>query len=167
MQFFDSFAVNPLSLIYYFVLFVLVFLILRRFAFGPILKSIDDRQTKINEDLDRAAEAAKSVDDNRARAEEELRQAAVHAQEILRRAETAAQELHEQARAEAKTQAEVLLTRAKVEIDRERAAAIADLRAQVVDLALLAAGRVIDANLDNAKNKELIEDTIQHAELHA
>jgi F-type H+-transporting ATPase subunit b len=167
MAFFDSFGVSVPSLLFYLVMFGLVFFVLRRFAFGPILRAIDERQAKINDDLDRAAEAAKSVDDNRARAEEELRSASMQAQEILRRAEKAAQEVHEQARTDAKLQAEGLITRAKVEIDRERQAAVAELRAQVVDLALLAAGRVIDANLDAEKNKRLIEDTIQHAELHS
>jgi F-type H+-transporting ATPase subunit b len=167
MAFFDSFGVSVPSLLFYLVMFGLVFFVLRRFAFGPILRAIDDRQAKINDDLDRAAEAAKSVDDNRARAEEELRAASIQAQEILRRAEKAAQDVHEQARTDAKLQAESLITRAKVEIDRERQAAVAELRAQVVDLALLAAARVIDANLDAEKNKRLIEDTIQHAELHS
>jgi F-type H+-transporting ATPase subunit b len=163
--FFTSFGVNGVSLIFYVLLFGAVFYLLRRFAFGPVLKTIDDRQAKINQSLDAAAEAAKSVEENRKKAEEALREASSHAQEIIRRAEKAATDVHEQARTDAKKQADAIIEKARTEIDLERKAAVAEIRAQVVDLALMAAGRVIEANLDDERNRKLVQDTVARAEL--
>ncbi|HEV3232772.1 MAG TPA: F0F1 ATP synthase subunit B, partial [Candidatus Dormibacteraeota bacterium] len=144
--FFDSFGVNAVSLIFYLLLFGLVLTLLSRFAFKPVLRAIEDRQRKIDESLDAAQSAAGSVEENRRRAEEALREASAQAQEILSRANKAAAEVREQATADARTQADAIVEKARAEIERERAAAVAELRQQVVDLALLAAGRVIEAN---------------------
>jgi F-type H+-transporting ATPase subunit b len=163
--FFTSFGVNLVSLIFYLLLFGAVFYLLRRFAFGPVLKTIDDRQTRIGQSLDAAAEAVKSVEENRKKAEETLREASSHAQEIIRRAEKAATELHEQARSDAKQQADAIIVKARSEIDLERQAAIAEIRSQVVDLALLAASRVIEANLDDDRNRRLVQETVAQADL--
>jgi F-type H+-transporting ATPase subunit b len=165
--FFTSFGVNVVSLLFYLLLFGAVLFILRRFAFGPIIKTIEDRQARINESLDAAQNAASSVEENQRRAEETLRQASTQAQEILRRAEKAAAEQRDQATADARTQAEAIVSRARAEIEQERAAAVAEIRRQVVDLALLAASRVIEANLDDDNNRRLVEQTIQQAELRA
>ena len=167
MAFFTSLGINPLSLGFYLLLFLVVFLILRRFAFGPILKTIEARQEKINQSLDEAQAAAETVRTSQERAEKVVFDASQEAQEIIRRAERVAADVHEKARAEAKTQADLFIVRARQEIDQERATAVAEIRAQVVDLALVAAGRVIEANLDADKNRQLVEETIKQAELRA
>jgi F-type H+-transporting ATPase subunit b len=165
--FFDSFGVNGISLLFYLVLFGLVLWLLRRFAFGPVLQAIEERQRRIDESLRSAEAAAGSVDENRRRAEEMLRESSAQAQEILSRANKAAAEVREQATAEARSQAEAIVEKARAEIERERAAAVAELRAQVVDLALLAAGRVIEANLDDDRNRRLVQETVQQAQIGA
>jgi len=163
--FFEKFGVNLVSLIWFAVLFLIVFLLLRRYAFGPVLGAIEKRQNEINESLDRAEEAQRASQESNKRAEQVIQEASDHAAEIVRRAERAAADIEEQARQEAKTQAEVFLTRARQDIDRERTAALSEIRAQVVDLALYAASRVIEQNLDADRNRKLVEDAIRHAEL--
>ncbi|MDQ6747368.1 MAG: F0F1 ATP synthase subunit B [Candidatus Dormibacteraeota bacterium] len=165
--FFDSFGVNWLSLAWYAILFFAVFYLLRRFAFGPVTAMIDKRQADINRALDEAQEAVAAVKRSRERSEEILAEASAHAQEIVRRAERAASEMHEDARREAKVQADAIVAKARTEIERERHAAIAEIRHQVVDLALVAAGTVLRENIDGAKNRALIEQTVAQAELSA
>ena len=58
---------------------------------------------------------------------------------------------------ETRKQQQELLERARRDIDAERAAAIADLRREAVGLAIAAAGKVIEKNLDDAQNKKLVE----------
>jgi F-type H+-transporting ATPase subunit b len=165
--FFNSFGVNVVSLVFYLALFALVLFLLSRFAFKPVLGAIEDRQRKIDESLDAAQTAAGSVEENRRKAEESLREASAQAQEILSRANKAAAEVREQATADAKAQADAIVEKARAEIERERSAAVAELRAQVVDLALLAAGKVIEANLDDERNRRLVQETIQQAQIAA
>jgi F-type H+-transporting ATPase subunit b len=163
--FFKSFGVNVVSLVWFLVLFGIVLYLLRRYAFGPILGSIERRQAQINESLDRAEEAARSVDESRRRAEQVIQEASDHAAEIIRRAERGAGDIQDHAREEARIQAELIVTRARQDIDRESAAALAEIRAHVVDLALFAANKVIEANLDAQRNRKLIEEAIVEAEL--
>jgi F-type H+-transporting ATPase subunit b len=165
--FFDSFGVNVLSLVWYLVLFAAVLYLLRRFAFGRVLGTIEQRQASINQSLDEAQEALASVKKNREKAEMILWNASQEAQEMVRRAERAANDIQSDSRREAKLQQDVMITKARTEIEQERLAAIADIRKQVVDLALVAASTVIKENLDVEKNRRLAEQTIQQADLRA
>jgi F-type H+-transporting ATPase subunit b len=165
--FFNSFGVNVLSLLYYLLLFGIVLYLLRRYAFSVILRTIDARQDKINKSLDEAQEAAASVKTSQAKAEKTIDEAAAEAREIITRAERLAAEIHEDARKEAKVQADLIVVKAREEIDRERQAAVNDLRRAAVDLALTAAGRVIGENLSDDKSRQLAEEAVKQAELRA
>jgi F-type H+-transporting ATPase subunit b len=165
--FFTSFGVTVLNLVFYLIFFAVVLLVLRRFLFKPVLGAIEKRQEGINRALDEAQQAAASVQQSRENAEKTLTEASSQAQEILRRAEQAAADIQERARADARREVETILSRARDEIARERAAAVQEIRAQTVDLALLAASRVIEANLDVERNRRLVEETIRSAELVA
>lgn len=165
--FFDSFGVNFPSLIWYLILFGAVLYLLRRFAFGRVIGAIEQRQASINQSLDEAQEALASVKKNREKAEMILWNASQEAQEMVRRAERASNDIQSDARREAKVQQEAMIAKARTEIQQERLAAIAEIRKQVVDLALVAAGTVIKENLNAEKNRLLAEQTIQQADLRA
>ncbi|MGI8609196.1 MAG: F0F1 ATP synthase subunit B [Candidatus Dormibacteria bacterium] len=165
--FFDSFGVNVLSLIWYLILFGAVLYLLRRFAFSRVIGAIETRQATINQSLDEAQEALASVKKNREKAELILWNASQEAQEMVRRAERASNDIQSDARREAKLQQDVMIAKARTEIEQERLAAIADIRKQVVDLALAAAGTLIRENLSAEKNRQLAEQTIQQADLRA
>jgi F-type H+-transporting ATPase subunit b len=165
--FFDSFGVNYISLIWYLVLFGLVLWLLSRYAFKPIMRTIEERQRGINQALDEAEDAAKSIRQSQDKAEKILWDASAEAQEIIRRAEKVGQDIQDRAREVARAETDAQLAKAKVEIERERLAAIQDIRRTAVDLALFAAGHVIEKNLDTADNMKLAEAAIQQAELRA
>lgn len=167
MAFFTSFDVNVVSLIFYLVLFGIVLYGIQRFLFQRVLRLIDARQAKINQSLDEAQEAVASVKANQAKAEKTIDEAAAEAREIINRAERLATEVHEDARKEAKVQAEVIVVKAREEIARERQAAVNELRRQAVDLALSAASRVIGENLSDDKSRQLAEEAVKQAELRA
>lgn len=167
MAFFTSFDVNVVSLIFYLVLFGIVLYGIQRFLFQRVLRLIDARQAKINQSLDEAQVAVASVKANQAKAEKTIDEAAAEAREIINRAERLATEVHEDARKEAKVQAEVIVVKAREEIARERQAAVNELRRQAVDLALSAASRVIGENLSDDKSRQLAEEAVKQAELRA
>jgi F-type H+-transporting ATPase subunit b len=165
--FFESFGVNWISLVWYLVLFVLVMFLLRRYAFGPILGLIDERQRSINESLDDAEKAARSVKESQEKAEKILWDASAEAQEIIRNGEKVGRDLEDRARETARAEGDALIAKARTEIERERLAAIQDIRHQAVDLALVAASRVIETNLSSEQNQKLAEAAIMHADLRA
>src|ERR1700738_4822758 len=161
--FFTSFGVNLPSLLFYLFFFAVILWILRRYLFKPVLGTIESRQQKINQSLDEAQEALASVKANREKAEKLLDEGSGEAREIITRAERLAADIHEDARREAKVEADLMVTKARIEIDRERQAAINDLRREAVDLAIVAASRVIGENLSDDRSRQLAEEAVRQA----
>jgi F-type H+-transporting ATPase subunit b len=164
---FGTFNVRFEYLVWYLVLFAIVLWAANRFLFRRFMTTIDSRQAEINESLDRAEEAAKSVDASKEKAEKILWDASNEAQELVRRAEKIGNDLQEKAREDARIEAQEIVAKAQADIERERAAAVADIRRQAVALAVAGAGRVIELNLDSDVNRRLAEETIQKADLRS
>ena len=139
------------------IIFVVLALILSRFAFGPITAAVRAREQALEEAIAGAKrdreEAAKLLEQHRAA----LDASRGEAQKLIADARVAAErvraELVEQAHAEQTN----ILERARQEIESEKARAVADLRREAVDLAIAGAGKVIDRNLDQASNRQLVE----------
>jgi len=138
-------------------IFVGLFVILKFFAFGPILKSVEAREQALEDAINAAKrdreEAARLLAEHRVA----LAASRAEAQKIIADARVAADrvraELVEQAHAEQAS----MLARARQEIEREKTLAIAELRREAVDLAIAGASKVIEKNLDQTGNRKLVE----------
>jgi F-type H+-transporting ATPase subunit b len=134
----------------------LVFL-LGKFAWGPILSAIDAREKGIQNALDEAAsrlaEAEKLLDEHRRQLSDARRQAG----EILAEGRAAGERVRKEIEEKARTEAQGIVERARQDIERERDLALQMLRKESVDLALAAASRLIHENLDQAKDRVLVE----------
>jgi F-type H+-transporting ATPase subunit b len=139
------------------IIFVILAIILSRFAFGPITAAVRAREQALEEAINSAKrdrdEAAKLLAEHRAA----LDASRGEAQKIIVDARAAAErvraELVEQAHAEQAN----MLVRARQEIESEKSKAISELRREAVDLAIAGASKVIDRNLDQAANRQLVE----------
>jgi F-type H+-transporting ATPase subunit b len=94
---------------------------------------------------------------------EELGAARAERQNILAQAEQVGQQVKEEAREQAKQDAEVMVAKARSEIERERDEAIAELKREFADLAILAAEKVINETLDKEKHRKLIDEVLEQA----
>ena len=139
------------------IVFALLVVILGKFAWGPILKNVEAREKGIQSALDEAAqrnvEAAKLLDEHRAQLADARRQAA----ELIAEGRTAGEGVRKSIEEKARTEAQQIVDRARQEIERERDAAIDALRKESVDLALAAAAKLMQQNLDQAKDRQLVE----------
>ena len=139
------------------VVFIGLFLILKFFAFGPILKSVEAREQALEDAINAAKhdreEAARLLAEHRAN----LDASRGEAQKLIADARVAAErvraELVEQAHAEQAS----MLARARQEIESEKTRAIAELRREAVELAIAGASKVIEKNLDKDSNRKLVE----------
>ena len=139
------------------VIFVVLLFVLSRYAFKPITAAVEAREQALQAAIDAAKrdreEAARLLAEHRAA----LDASRGEGQKLIADARAAAErvrtELVEQAHAE---QAK-MLERARAEIDAERAKAIAELRREAVELAIMGAGKVIGQNLDRDANRKLVE----------
>lgn len=139
------------------IVFVLLMIGLKTFAFGPILEAVSGREQAIRDAIAAAerdrAEAAKLIAEQKAAIEAARGEAQRYIAEGRATAEQMRNELLEQAR---KQQAE-LIDNAHKSIEAEKAKAIADLRREAVDLALAGAGKLIGQKLDAAADRQMVE----------
>ena len=127
-----------------------------KFAWGPILGAVQAREDGIQGTLDQAAnervEAAKLLAEHRQQMADARRQAQQMIAEGKEAGERVRQDLEEKARAEG----DAMIERARELIEREKDAALDELRKESVDLALAAAAKLVQESLDEKKDRELI-----------
>ena len=139
------------------IIFVILFFVLSKFAFGPITAAVRAREQALEDAINAAKhdreEAAKLLAEHRAA----LDASRGEAQKLIADARVAAERVRAELVEQAHTEQASMLDRARREIESEKATAIAQLRREAVDLAIAGAGRVIDRNLDQAANRQLVE----------
>jgi F-type H+-transporting ATPase subunit b len=139
------------------VIFVILFLLLRRFAFPPIFAAVEAREKALEDAIAGAKrdrdEAARLLEEHRRQIESARGEAQRFIAEGRQTAEKMRADLLEQARREQQE----MLERARREIGAERDRAIMDLRREAVDLAIAGASKVLEENLDSSSNRRLVE----------
>lgn len=142
------------------ITFVLLLLVLRRVAWKPLLAMLDEREKRIRDSLNQAEkareEAQSAAEENRRAMEQAQSDARQMITEGREAAERAAQEVRERAANEARQ----TLEQARRTIQQEKEQAIQELRAHAAGLAIEAAGKVLDENLDNDRNRKLVDEFI-------
>jgi F-type H+-transporting ATPase subunit b len=155
------------TLIAQLVIFLLVLFILYRLAWGPLLKILNERRARIAQGVEATQKALQELAAAEKERQAKLEEARREAQAMLDRITKQAEDLRKELEAKAREQAEALIAKARAEIQQERQKAVQDLRSQVADLAVMAAGRIIGESLDAKKHRELIERAIEEAEIRA
>lgn len=155
------FEVNPGLIIWTSVTFVALVIVLGKFAWKPMLTMIRQREEQIRDAVTQAekarAEAAEMLKQN----EQNLARAEAEYQKILREGKALAEKMKEEIVAKARQQAEQELARAQEEIQRNIETAKEQLRNEVADLAIKAAEKILEENLDAQKHKKLIDSVLQ------
>lgn len=157
MAFFDAFGVDLPKLAFQVINFLLILYLLNRFLFSRVLSLLDERGAKIAKGLEDAEAAARDRELARAERDAALDEARKEAQTMIARATKIAEDSRVAIVAEAKAEAEKVMARASDEITAEKERAIAELRAQVADLALEAAGKLVQAEMSSATQRRLVE----------
>jgi len=155
------------TLIAQLLIFLVMLGVLYRFAWGPLLKILNERRERIQQGVEATERAKRELEEAERERQAKLEEARREAQAILDRIAKQGEDLRKELETKAREQAEALIARARAEIQQEREKAVQDLRSQVADLAVMAAGRIIGESLDAKKHRELIERTIEEAEVRA
>jgi len=147
--------------------FLLLVLLLAKFAWKPILGSLKEREESIQQALDSAEKAKIEMAALKSDNEKLLREAREERDKILREAREAANRLHDQAQADAKKNADKIIEDAKAIIQTEKNAALRDVKSQVAMFSLEIAEKLIKNNLKEDKaQKELAETFIKDLKLN-
>ena len=135
------------------VAFLVVFLLLAKFGFPVIIKSVEERKNFIDESLRKAHEAQERLANIEKEGESILQEAREKQTQILREAAQTRDAIVEQAQEKARQEGSRLLDEAKTAIAQEKNAAIADIRRQVAALSVDIAGKVLRENLKDDKSQ--------------
>ena len=139
------------------VVFGILVFILGKYAWGPILAAVDAREKGIQAALDEAAERNQEAETLLEKYKENLADARRQANELLAEGKAAGDSIRMEIEEKARGEAQSIIERARAEIERERDAAIAEIKRESVDLALSAATRLMQENLDQEKDRALVE----------
>ncbi len=150
-----------LGLIFWIVIsFLLLLFVLSKYAWGPITAALTEREQTIETSLTRAEKALAEAKQLAADNEKARREAELEAQRIMRDAREAAEASRAEQVDKTRQQIRQMQAQAESEIEREKQQALAELRAEVADLAILAAEKILHENLDAGRQKKLVQDFI-------
>ncbi len=143
--------------------FALLLILLYFIAYKPIRRMLDERSEKVRVGMEQAEHMKEMMAKTEEQVKEHLEVARGERQNILAQAEQVGQQLKEEAREQAKQDAESIVAKARVEIQREQDEAIGELKRHFADLAILAAEKVISETLDKKKHRKLIDEVLEQA----
>ena len=138
--------------------FIVLFVILSVFALGPLKRMLEERRARIEEGLRDAEQARRDRESAESERVAALQEARREANEILARAQKVAQETRDADIAATKADLERLRERAAADIEAEKVRAIAEVRNEVADLALRAAGKVVGETLNGERERRLVSE---------
>ncbi|PYQ13159.1 MAG: ATP synthase F0 subunit B [Acidobacteria bacterium] len=143
------------------VTFVLLAFILRKFAWGPILGMIEEREKTIREALEESKRAREAADEALAKQKEMMTRARAEAARIVTEGQKEVEKIRSEILEKARGEASAVLEQGRKQIEFETKQAIAQLKGTVVDVALAAASKLIHASLDDAKHRQLVEEYLE------
>jgi F-type H+-transporting ATPase subunit b len=145
------------------VIFLALLALLAKFAFPPILGYAAAREKRIQDSLDEAKKQREEAAALLAQQRQELGVAKQEAQQVILEARQAAEKVRGELLNKARQEQEEILARAKQEIAVERERAVESVRREAVDLALAAAGKLIERKLDADDDRRLVSEFLGRA----
>ncbi|MDX1461500.1 MAG: F0F1 ATP synthase subunit B [Marinirhabdus sp.] len=149
------------------ILFLLLLFLLRKFAWKPILKAVEDRETGIKDALDSAEKAKLEMANLQADNEKLLQEARAERDAMLKEAREMKAKMIADAKDQAQAEANKTIANAQVAIEGEKKAAIAELKETVATLSVEIAEKVVKSELSNkGKQLELVDTMLKDAKLN-
>ncbi len=142
------------------VSFLILLGLLVFFGYKPIRKMLDERANRIREGMEQAEAIKKEYEHAQVAVQEQINKSRQEGQAIIAQAGKLGDRVREEAREEARQEAQAISDRARVEAQRERDKLVDELRGEFVDIAMLAAEKVINETLDKEKHRRLIEEAL-------
>ena len=148
------------------MIFIVLLFLLRKYAWGPILSAVNERESSIKDALASAEAARTEMESLQSDNQRILKEARAEKEAMLKEARSTRAELINTAKEDAQAEADKILTQAQEAIQNEKRAAINELREQVGSIAMDIAEKVLQKELENKdKQVQLIDQLIQDSDL--
>jgi F-type H+-transporting ATPase subunit b len=151
---------NPITFSAQIIATIILFLVLKRFVWQPINEYLEKRQDLIVDELESATAAKNEAENMKQEYAADLKNAKDEANKIIENSRMQAKEEKDKILSSAEKEAAYKIKKAEQEIETNKAKVEAELKSQVVDIALMAAEKIVNKNIDNNQNRELIDKFI-------
>ena len=159
------FDLGNTSLIFWTVItFLIMLFLLIRYAYPPIKKQIQDRQSQIERSIDEAEKTRAEARELLAEYRRQIEEARGEGRRILDEARKQAESQRERTKREAREEGDRIIQRAREEIDRERESAVREVRSEVADMVVQASEQVIGRSIDRDEHERLIAQALDDLE---
>ena len=156
-------TVDPYWILVSLVQFLILYYLLRRFLWGPVTTTLESRAAKIREGLELAEQAKRDREQLKQQVDTMLAEARAQATAIAERATQAAEDAANALRAEARADSDRIRERGRADAQQLHDQALAQLRGEVAAMVVLATSRLLGREIDAAKHRELIEQSLSDA----
>lgn len=161
MELLNNLGINIKLLIAQVINFLVLLFVLYKFAYGPVLKMLDNRTKKIEKGLRDAEDAKNKLVEISEREKKILSEARNEARKIIKKSEDVALKNAKDIEISAKAQSEKILEEAKVQIEQEKNKAVKEAKSEIAGLVVSATEKIIGEKMNSGKDKELIEKAIK------
>ena len=159
----DALGINLPGLVTQVVSFVILFAILYKLLYNPVLRMLDQRSDRIREGLEAAQQARDEAAQSSQEVERQIDLARAEGTQLVAQAREVADRFREDELAKVRTEIEAERNRAQANIQRERDAAIEELRREFAGMAIDAAERIINTSLDESIHRQVIEQVLDES----
>lgn len=160
MGFEDLLGVNPWTALFTLANTVALFLVLKKYLFGPVMKMIEDRQNEIDEMYDNADKAKAEAQALQSEYRQKLSAATETSERLVKEAVSRGQSREEEIIRQANAEAAAILDKATADIAQEKKKAINDAKDEISEMAMAIAGKVVGRELNAADQTALVDNFI-------
>ncbi len=159
----EALGLNLPQLIAQIVGILVLLFILKQLLYGPLLKVIDERSERIRESLEAAERTKEEAATNQEQMQEDMQKAREEGQQMIAQARDVAARFRDEEMAKAREEIAAERSKAEADIQRERDAAIEDLRREFAGLAISAAEQVVERSLSESDHRDIIDRVIEES----
>jgi F-type H+-transporting ATPase subunit b len=156
---------DPGLFIWTILTFLGLLILLRKFAWQPLLQALQNRQDSIRKSLEDADRARKELERLQQESAQIVQQARINAESIIAQGRSDAERLKEELKQSAKTEAEAILRSSEQQIELKTRQALQEIRHEVTDMAVMIASKLLERNVSKEDNLRLIDETLKQIEM--
>ena len=153
--------INPGLIVWTIVTFILLLIVLRKFAWSSIVGALTEREESIRQALKSAEDAKLEAERILQENKKQLEKIEAESRRILNEGRALGEKLKTEIVEKASQQSRNMVEQARQEIERDKDATIIQLRGEVANLALTAAGKILNETLDADKHRKLVDDVLK------
>ena len=164
MEVLENFGVQPVLLLAQIVNFVILLFLLKKFAYKPIMKVLDERKHKIETSVKQAQEIQKQLEETKASQKKIIAGAEEESTKIIEETKEAAKKLQEETLAETSKKVEEVLSKNKEALSLEREKMVSEVKESMANLVAETTKRVLNKTLTNTDNEDLVKKSLKDLE---